>query len=241
MSELVFAPQPLVSVAVAGQGQRFPVARVFCLGRNYWWPDALAAGRPERETPFFFMKPAAAAIAAEGELQYPPMTAEFCPEIELVIAIGKDAVNLTVEAALDAVWGYAAGLDMTRRDLQMAAREVGRPWEGAKAFDASAPLSPIVPVSRIGHPNSGALWLTVNGVERQRSDLANQIWSVAELLSHFSHSLHLRAGDLIFTGTPAGVEGVQPGDQVLAGIEGIGEISVRIAPAAKVSTQPPRY
>jgi fumarylpyruvate hydrolase len=228
MSQYVFPELSQPSLPVEGDGRRYPVARVFCLGRNYWWPDATAGKAPEREPPFFFMKPSHAVIDAQGELNYPPLTEEFCPEIELVIAIGKSGQNISVEDALEYVWGYGAGLDLTRRDLQMAAKEQGRPWEGSKAFDGSAPIGAIVPVSKIGHPTTGAVWLKVNGVDRQRSDLANQIWSVAEVVSHISRSVQLNPGDLIMTGTPPGVEGIQRGDTVTAGIDGIGNLSVTI-------------
>lgn len=228
MSEYVVTPQPLVSLPVQGCEQRFPVGRVFCLGRNYWWPDVPLEARSVREMPGFFMKPASAVVDAQGSLRYPSLTEEFCPEIELVIALGKDANAVPVNAALECVFGYAAGLDMTRRDLQLAAKAVGQPWESAKAFDASAPISSIVPVSAIGHPEQGALWLQVNGQARQRADLNEQICSVAEIISHLSHSLQLKAGDLIMTGTPTGVAGIQPGDEVSAGIDGIGELQMTV-------------
>ncbi|MGV8917264.1 MAG: fumarylacetoacetate hydrolase family protein [Pseudomonas sp.] len=230
MTHYVFTPLPQPSLPIQDSTEHFPIARVFCMGRNYWWPEALIDGKaPEREAPFFFMKPAHAIVPAHGHIPFPSLTAEFCPEIELIIAIGKDGSNITEANALDHVFGYAAGLDMTRRDIQMAAKKLGRPWESSKAFEYSAPASEIVPVSKIGHPTSAALWLQVNGVDRQRSDLANQIWSVAEVVSRISHSIGLKAGDLIFTGTPAGVESIQPGDVVTAAIEGIGQLSVTVA------------
>ncbi|WP_397452742.1 fumarylacetoacetate hydrolase family protein [Pseudomonas sp. NA-150] len=230
MNNYVFPPLPQPRLPVQDSTEYFPVARVFCMGRNYWWPEALVDGKaPEREAPFFFMKPAHAIAPAHGHLPFPSLTAEFCPEIELVIAIGKDGSDIAEGEALNHVWGYAAGLDMTRRDIQMAAKAQGRPWESSKAFEHSAPATAIVPVSKIGHPTSGALWLQVNGVDRQRSNLANQIWSVAEVVSRISQSIGLKAGDLIFTGTPAGVESIQAGDVVTAGIEGIGQLSVTVA------------
>lgn len=228
MSTYVFSPLPQPSLSIEGNTARFPVARVFCLGRNYRWPDATQGEVSQREAPFFFMKPSYAVIPAEGELTYPRQTQEFCPEIELVIAIGTEGVNISVDDALEHVWGYAAGLDLTRRDLQMAAKELGRPWEGSKAFEGSAPMSAIVPVSKIGHPKAGAIWLKVNDIDRQRSDLGNQIWSVAEVISHISQFVYLNAGDLIMTGTPPGVEGIKPGDKVTAGIDHVGQISVSI-------------
>lgn len=225
MNDYVIAPPAVSSLPVAGSAQRFPVARVFCLGRNYLWGDAVAA---PRTFPLFFMKPASAVVEAQARVAFPVQTEEFCPEIELVVAIGCGGVDIPEHRALEHVWGYAAGLDMTRRDLQMAAKAAGQPWEAAKAFDASAPITAIVPSARIGHPAQGAVWLQVNGVERQRSDLEAQIWTVAEVVSQLSRSLRLEAGDLIMTGTPPGVDPLQPGDLITAGIEGIAQLTVRV-------------
>ena len=225
MNQFVFAPDASVTLNVQGSEARFPVNRVFCLGRNYPWGDAQDA---VRQAPMFFMKPASAVVPAVGELVYPPLTSEFCHEIELVVAIGTPGSDIAEERALTHVWGYAAGLDLTRRDLQMAAKAAGQPWEAAKAFDGSAPITPVVPVSRIGHPQQGAVWLQVNGVERQRSTLEQQIWSVSEIISRLSQSIALRAGDLIMTGTPPGVAALQPGDVISAGIDGIGQLDVRV-------------
>jgi fumarylpyruvate hydrolase len=225
MINYVFEPTSIPSLPVSDSDERFPIARVFCLGRNYHW-GAPAAG--EREFPAFFMKPATSVIDAVGELDFPELTEQFCHEIELVVAIGRDGFQISQEQALDHVWGYAAGLDLTRRDLQMAAKAVGNPWEPAKAFDGSAPITPIIPASRDGHPSQGAIWLSVNGVERQRSDLQSQIWSVSEVISELSRSVTLRAGDLIMTGTPLGVAALQIGDVINAGITGIGEFEVRV-------------
>jgi fumarylpyruvate hydrolase len=225
MSQFVFAPAAGVTLEVQGSEARFPVNRVFCLGRNYPWGDAQDA---VRQAPMFFMKPASAVVPAEGELVYPPLTEEFCHEIELVVAIGAPGVDISETRALEHVWGYAAGLDLTRRDLQMAAKAAGQPWEAAKAFDGSAPITAVVPVSQIGHPEQGAVWLQVNGVERQRSSLEQQIWSVSEIISRLSQSIALRAGDLIMTGTPPGVAALQPGDVISAGIDGIGRLDVRV-------------
>jgi fumarylpyruvate hydrolase len=169
-------------------------------------------------------------IEAEAQVDFPVQTDEFCPEIELVVAIGTGGMDIPEARALEHVWGYAAGLDMTRRDLQMAAKAAGQPWEAAKAFDGSAPVTAIVPSARIGHPEQGAVWLEVNGAERQRSDLSAQIWSVAEVVSQLSRSVRLEAGDLIMTGTPPGVDPLQPGDLVSAGIEGIARLQVRVGP-----------
>ncbi|MDB5980149.1 MAG: Fumarylacetoacetate hydrolase [Pseudomonas sp.] len=225
MTDFVFAPAAVATLPIAGSSERFPVARVFCLGRNYHWGDLTGQGR---EFPLFFMKPASSVIDAAGEVDFPPLTNEFCPEIELVVAIGKDGFQIESSAALDHVWGYAAGLDMTRRDLQMAAKAIGQPWESAKAFDGSAPITPIVPASTLGHPSQGAVWLNVNGVERQRSNLKSQIWTVSEVISQLSQSVRLKAGDLIMTGTPPGVSQLEPGDVITAGIDGIGHCEVRV-------------
>ncbi|GAA0753241.1 fumarylacetoacetate hydrolase family protein [Ideonella azotifigens] len=221
---------PAPTLAIANSTDRFPIRRVFCIGRNYPWPgSATLAGTP-REAPFFFMKPADTVVPAQGLIAYPPLSEDFCHEIELVVAIGKAGVNVPPEAALDHVWGYAAGLDLTRRDLQLEAKQAGRPWEGAKAFDASAPCSPLVPAPISGHPTSGTVWLAVNGDQRQHADLAELIWPVHELISFLSRSVTLQPGDLVFTGTPAGVAALLPGDVIEAGIEGVAAFSVTIAP-----------
>lgn len=225
MSNFVFDPTPVSSLPVSNSDARFPIARVFCLGRNYPWGDSLNAAR---EVPAYFMKPATSVIDATGELDFPSQTEQFCHEIELVVAIGKDGFEVSEAQALEHVWGYAAGLDLTRRDLQMAAKAVGNPWEPAKAFDGSAPMTAIQPAQPGNHPTSGAIWLSVNGVERQRSDLQSQLWSVSEIISQLSHSVRLRAGDLIMTGTPPGVAALQAGDVINAGISGIGEFEVRV-------------
>lgn len=235
MNEYVIAPAAVSSLPVAGSDQRFPVARVFCLGRNYHWGDAPQAART---FPLFFMKPASAVIQAQSEVSFPVQTREFCPEIELVVALGTGGFDIALERALEHVWGYAAGLDMTRRDLQVAAKAAGQPWESAKAFDGSAPVTAVVPVTHIGHPERGALWLQVNGVDRQRSDLAAQIWSVAEVVSQLSRSVRLQAGDLIMTGTPPGVEALRPGDVITAGIDGVAELSVRVGEQPLLSSIP---
>jgi fumarylpyruvate hydrolase len=215
------------TLAIADSDARFPIRRVFCVGRNYGWPDA--RDDTAREPIFFFMKPADAVVAATGAIPYPPLTADFCHEIELVVAIGSDGADIAPGDAPAHIWGYAAGLDLTRRELQMEAKKGGRPWEGAKAFDASAPCSPLVPATRCGHPSAGAVVLSVNGVERQRADLADLIWPVADIVGAISRSVGLRAGDLIFTGTPPGVDALQPGDVVTAAIAGVGELRMTVA------------
>ncbi|WP_434710567.1 fumarylacetoacetate hydrolase family protein [Pseudomonas sp. R1-1] len=224
MTEYVFTPDLPATLPVLGSAQRFPVGRVFCVGRNYPWPDSQGQSR---QPPVFFMKPASNVIDAVGEVAYPPLTDEFVHEIELVVAIGEGGANIPEDQALAYVWGYAAGLDLTRRDVQLAAKSKGLPWEGAKVFDGAAPMTAIVPVSRGGHPE-GELWLNVNGEERQRDSLDNQIWSVSEVISRISRSVALRAGDLIMTGSPAGVDALQPGDLISAGIDGIGQLEMRV-------------
>ncbi len=225
MNNFVFEPSRIPTLPVSDSTARFPVGRVFCIGRNYRWDGSENAAR---EVPAFFMKPATSVIDAVGELAFPPQTEQFCHEIELVVAIGKDGFEISEEQALDHVWGYAAGLDLTRRDLQLEAKALGNPWEPAKAFDGSAPITPILPVSDDHHPKQGSIWLSVNGVERQRSDLRSQIWSVSEIISQLSHSVSLHAGDLIMTGTPPGVASLQAGDVIHGGISGIGEFEVRV-------------
>lgn len=218
--------------AAQGEGApaRFPIRRVFCIGRNYRWPGHPASSAADRAPPGFFMKPADAVVSAEGVIPYPPLTDDFCHEIELVVAIGKEGAGLSSANALDHVWGYAAGLDLTRRDLQMAAKAAGQPWEAAKAFDASAPCSPLVPVARTGHPKAGAIWLKVNGIERQCADLADLIWPVPDLISWLSQSVTLKAGDLVFTGTPSGVAALQPADVVSGHIDGVSSFNLTIGP-----------
>lgn len=225
MNNYVFTPATPASLPVEGSRDRFPVGRVFCLGRNYPWGDATGQ---QREAPAFFMKPASSVIDALGEIDFPPLTEEFCHEIELVVAIGEGGADIPEHNALEHVWGYAAGLDLTRRDLQKAAKIAGMPWEGAKAFDGSAPITTLMPASQIGHPNEGAVWLAVNGEERQRSTLESQIWSVPEVISQLSRSITLKPGDLIMTGTPPGVAALQPGDVISAGIDGVGQLQMRV-------------
>lgn len=228
MTSWAIPPASTVALPIEGSAQRFPVNRVFCLGRNYPWPGD-AADAP-RTTPLYFMKPASAVIAASGEIAYPPLTEEFCPEIELVVALGGAGRDIPVHRALEHVWGYAAGLDLTRRDLQKSAKTLGQSWEAAKAFDGAAPVTALLPASHIGHPQQGAIWLRVNGQERQRSDLSRQLWSVAEAIHLLSTYLTLQPGDLIMTGTPAGVEPLQPGDVIHAAIEGIATLEATVAP-----------
>lgn len=228
----VFAPRPVPSMPVAEGSARFPVHRIYCVGRNYAAHVREMGGNPERERPFFFLKPADALVAPGGVAAYPPGTKNLHHEVELVVAIGRPARAIAPDRALEIVWGYAVGNDLTRRDLQLAARDKGRPWDFGKAFDESAPTSALHPVSAVGHPSSGAIWLKVNGIERQRSDLGQLIWSVREILAELSRYYALVPGDLIFTGTPEGVGPLLPGDEVEAGIESLGTFTHRIGPPA---------
>ncbi|BBH47558.1 fumarylacetoacetate hydrolase family protein [Pseudomonas sp. KU43P] len=223
----LFNPQATVSLPIQGSTARFPVGRVFCLGRNYPWPEA--AGPAPRE-PVFFMKPASNVVEAQGELPFPPQTDEFCHEIELVAAIAKGGVDIAPEQALEHVYGFAVGLDMTRRDRQRQAKSEGLPWEGAKVFEASAPMTAITPTSQLPWPLDASLWLQVNGQERQRAHLSTQTWPLAEVISRLSRQLPLLPGDLIMTGSPPGVAPLSPGDLIHAGIDGIGELHLRVGP-----------
>jgi fumarylpyruvate hydrolase len=228
----VFEPASPVVIPTVGSDATFPVRRIYCVGRNYAAHAREMGFDPEREPPFFFCKPADAIVVVPfGEivqLPYPPRTKDFQHEIELVAAIGKAGRDIPVERANDHVWGYGVGLDMTRRDLQLALRDKGRPWELGKAFDASAPCSPLVPAERIGHPTSGAVWLQIDGHDRQRSDVAKLIWSIPEVIANLSQYFELQPGDLIYTGTPEGVGKVERGQTMVGAVEGVGEIRVAV-------------
>jgi len=223
----VFPPE-VPSLAVDGSAQRFPVRRVYCVGRNYAEHAREMGHDPEREPPFFFTKAADSLLPNGGVFQYPPGSSDVQHEIELVVAIGQSGTDIPVDAALAHVYGYGVGLDMTRRDLQAQAKKLGRPWEVGKAFDHAAPCSALVPASRIGHLASGAIWLDVNGETRQKGDISAMIWNVAEVIAHLSRLFRLERGDLIFTGTPAGVGAVQRGDRLEGGVEGVGTLSVTV-------------
>ena len=225
---MVIPPWPQPSVPVAGSEARFPVRRIYCVGRNYAEHAREMGGNPEREPPFFFMKPAEAILVGE-RMDYPPRTADLQHEIELVVALARGGRDIPAGAALDCVFGYAVGLDMTRRDLQAELKAKGRSWEMGKAFDQSAPISPIVPAARCGHPRRGAIDLKVKSRSRQHGDLADMIWPVAEIIANLSGYVTLLPGDLIFTGTPAGVGPVQRGDMLEGEIEGVGRLALTIA------------
>lgn len=239
-AELVFPAPAITTLPVAGRQLAFPVGRVYCIGRNYRWSAGEVAR--SRDMPAWFMKPATAVVPAHGLLPYPPGTGDFCHEIELVVAIGRGGRDIEPsQVQAHHIWGYAAGLDLTRRDLQQQAKLAGGPWEAAKAFDHSAPCTPLVPVTAIGHPRQGALWLAVNGLERQRADLSDLLWPVPDLVAMLSRSVTLAPGDLIYTGTPAGVGPLLPGDVVSGGIAGIGQFSMTVqAPPCNTSITPSR-
>jgi fumarylpyruvate hydrolase len=226
-ADYVFAPAAIPTLQVAGTGQAFPVRRLYCVGRNYA-EHAIEMGHdPNREPPFFFQKNPDS-IVTPGEFPYPRRTMDVHHEIELVVALESGGNDIPVERALDHVFGYAVGLDMTRRDLQGEAKKLGRPWEVGKSFEASAPCGPLVPASQIGHPTKGAVWLDVNGKRRQTGDISQLIWNVPETIAYLSTLFTLAAGDVIMTGTPAGVAAVQRGDVMRGGVDGIGEIEVRV-------------
>lgn len=216
-------------VATSQDDAVFPVGRIFCVGRNYA-AHAREMGMDERDPPFFFTKFPGSLVPSGGMIAYPRATEDFQFEGELVIAIGRDGVDLTPQEALSIIFGYAAGLDMTRRDLQMRSREQGRPWDTGKNFDESAPIGVIHPVSQVGHIALGSLVLRVNGDVRQQADIGDMIWSCAEIISHLSHYGPLRAGDLIYTGTPAGVGAVVPGDRISVDIEGLSTLEITVGP-----------
>jgi len=219
---------PQTSVAVAGTEARFPVRRIYCIGRNYAEHAREMGHDPDREAPFFFSKPADAIVESGAEIPWPPRTSNLHHEIELVVAIAKGGENIGVEHALEHVFGYAVGIDLTRRDLQKEAKERGRPWDTAKGFDHSAPISPLHGADDIGHPQAGRIWLDVNGKNRQQGDLNELIWTVPESLAELSTLFRLEPGDLIYTGTPAGVGPVVAGDRLTGGIDGIDEIAISI-------------
>ena len=227
MTDTPFPPLAPITVPTT-EGFDFPVRRIFCVGRNYADHVREMGGDPAREPPIFFTKPADAVVTSDGDTPYPPRTADLHHEVELVVAIGKAGRAIATQAALDHVWGYAVGIDLTRRDLQAAAKAGGNPWDMAKGFDHSAPIGDIVPASRIGHPASGAIALSVNGVVRQNGDISQMIWSVAEVIADLSAYVDLVAGDLIYTGTPAGIGPVQRGDRIEAEIAGVGRLHTTI-------------
>ncbi len=230
MHNFVFPPAPQASVAIAGEATRFPVRRIFCVGRNYAEHSREMGHNPEKEAPFFFSKPADAVVESGATIPYPADTQNLHHEIELVVALGTGGSDISVESALSHVFGYGVGIDLTRRDLQAVAKAAGRPWDLAKGFDQSAPIAPLHRASAGAQGVKGRIWLAVNGVEKQTGDLADMIWPVADVIAFLSRSVTLQPGDLIMTGTPAGVGPLVPGDRVTGGIDGLGEILLTIAP-----------
>ncbi len=223
----VIPPAPIVSLAVDGADARFPVRRIYCVGRNYA-DHAIEMGHdPSREPPFFFQKNPDN-LVSDGVFPYPCASSDVHHEIELMVALGVGGANIPEADALDHVFGYGVALDMTRRDLQGEAKKLGRPWEVGKAFEASAPASALVAASRIGHPTSGRIWLNVDGVMRQNGDLAQMIWTVPETITILSRLFTLQPGDIILTGTPAGVGPVSRGERLKGGVEGVGTIDITV-------------
>lgn len=213
---------------VHGTSAVFPVRRIYCVGRNYADHAREMGMDPDREPPFFFGKPHDVVVPGGGQVAYPSLTSNLHYEVELVVALSKGGCDIPASEALGCIYGYAVGIDLTRRDLQAKAKDKGQPWDTAKGFDQSAPISPIWPVSSVGQLQSGAIWLSVNGTEKQRGDLSQMIWSVPEVISHLSSFVMLAPGDLIFTGTPAGVGPIVRGDQVCCGIEGLDELAITL-------------
>ena len=230
MTNYAFPPAAINSLAVAGKSERFPVNRIICVGRNYAAHAREMGHDPDREPPFFFTKPADAIVICADpknptKVAYPSATKNLHHEMELVVAMKSGGTNIAIDKALDHVFGYGVGLDMTRRDLQNQAKDMGRPWDMGKGFDQSAPIGEIFPVSKVGHPSKGTIQLDVNGKTRQKSDLNALIWSVPETISYLSGLVALAAGDLIYTGTPDGVAAVVKGDTLAGFVDGCGTVT----------------
>jgi fumarylpyruvate hydrolase len=226
--DFVIAPPAVVAVPVKGGGL-FPVRRIYCVGRNYAEHAREMGHDPDREPPFFFGKPADAIVTGGADVPYPPLSQNLHHELELVVAIGEGGADIPAEEAESHIFGYAVGLDLTRRDLQQEARKAGRPWDMGKGFDHSAPIGEIVPAAAIGHPDRAQIVLKVNNEVRQSADIADMIWSTPEIVAELSRYLTLLPGDLIFTGTPAGVSALERGDRLEGEVSGVGTVSVRIA------------
>src|SRR5271166_3322732 len=228
----VITPPPRATIAVAGTDKTFPVRRIWCVGRNYE-EHIREMGQDVREPPFFFSKPADAIVPDGATVPYPPLTKDLHHEVELVVALKSGGRNIKAADALGCIWGYGVGIDLTRRDLQTASRDMKRPWEIGKSFDASAPCGALQPAAKIGHPSKGRIALKCNGKVRQDGDLAQMIWNVPEVIEKLSEQVALGAGDIIMTGTPAGVAATVPGDKLECEVEGIGKLTVTMGPMLK--------
>ena len=228
----VVPPPPQAALAVAESNKLFPVRRIWCVGRNYI-EHIREMGQDERLPPFYFAKPADAVVPDGATVPYPSLTKDMHHEVELIVALKSGGRNIKVEKALDTIWGYGVGIDLTRRDLQIASRNQQRPWEIGKAFDASAPCGPLKPASEIGHPKKGRVVLKCNGKIRQDGDLDQMIWNVPEIIANLSEMVELVAGDIIMTGTPSGVAATVAGDKLECEIEGVGRLTVTIGPPLK--------
>ena len=227
MTSYVIPAHTMPSLPVAGDSKFFPVRRIWCVGRNYL-EHIREMGNDERQPPFFFAKHADMIVGEGTSIPYPSLTKDFQHEVEMVVALKSGGANIDPKNALDHVYGYGVGIDLTRRDLQMASRKKEQPWEIGKSFDFSAPCGALRPASEIGHPAKGKIWLKVNGTEKQKGDLSELIWNVSEIIAKLSLQVTLGAGDIILTGTPAGVAALKPGDKIECGIDGIGTLKVSI-------------
>ena len=227
MSDFVISAPPQAMIAVVGITKSFPVRRVWCVGRNYL-DHIRELGNDERQPPFFFAKHADMVVPDGTRIPFPPLTKDLQHEVEFVVALKSGGANITVENALSHVYGYGVGIDLTRRDLQTAARKKEQPWEIGKSFDQSAPCGALRAASEIGHPSKARIWLSVNGTVRQDGNLEQMIWNTAEIISHLSEQVTLGAGDVIMTGTPAGVAALKPGDRIECGIDGVGTLTVSL-------------
>ena len=225
--DYVITPPPAVTLPVKAEGPAFPVHRIYCVGRNYAAHTVEMGGDPDRDPPFFFQKNPDN-IVLDGRFPYPPKSEDVHHEIEVVVALGEGGSNISVDQALDHVYGYGLALDMTRRDLQGEMKKLGRPWEIGKAFEHSCPCTPLVKAEEIGHPEHGAIWLDVNGERRQEGDIDHMIWKVPEMIAYLSEFFSLAPGDLILSGTPSGVAAVKRGDRLHGHADGIGDLEVEV-------------
>lgn len=233
MPEFAVTPPIIPAVAIEASDALFPVRRILCVGRNYADHAREMGSDPDREPPFFFTKPGDAVLPASGTVPYPTLTTQLEYEIELVVAIGVGGRDIAAEQALEHVWGYGVGVDLTRRDLQQQAKDTRRPWDIGKAFDASAPMTPLVPAGRVADASRGRIWLSVNDALQQEGDLADMIWPTADIIAAASRAWTLAPGDLLFTGTPSGVGPIVPGDVVTGGVDGVGSFSFTVGAASE--------